>query len=88
VTAINATLSDGHAPIPYLSVTPLPVTGSLPIYATSKDITKVDDACNTLPSNTPNLANYLVVVRRGTCTLKTKLDNITAKGGKYIFIYK
>ncbi|PVF96577.1 subtilisin-like protein [Serendipita vermifera] len=83
----NATLSDGHAPIPYLSVSPFPVTGNLPIYATSKDVNKANDACSSLPSSTPNLANYLVVIRRGGCKIQDKVDNAKAKGAKNIWIY-
>lgn len=85
--AINAVLSDGHAPVPYFSLRPFPVTTSLPIYATSKDITVANDACNALPSSTPNLAGYVVVIRRGGCAIVDKLKNAAAKGGKYFFIY-
>lgn len=83
----NATLNNGHAPISYFSFTPLDIPGSLPIYATSTDITITDDACNPLPSTTPNLAGYVVIIRRGTCTFVTKLANVAAYGAKYALIY-
>ncbi len=38
------------------------------IYATSNDTTIVDDACDALPDDTPDLSPYVVVIRRGTCT--------------------
>ena len=85
---INATLSDGHAAIPYFSLKPIPVTAALPVYATSTDITVPNDACNALPSSTPNLAGYVVVVRRGGCSIAQKLANVAAKGGRYSFVYK
>lgn len=83
----NATLSNGHAPISYFSFTPLPIPGSLPIYATSTNTSVTDDACNPLPSSTPNLANYVVIIRRGTCTFVSKLQNAAAFGAKYFLIY-
>lgn len=41
--------------------------GPLPIYATSNDTTIMDDACYPLPDNTPDLSDFVVIVRRGTC---------------------
>ncbi|PFH48554.1 hypothetical protein AMATHDRAFT_76669 [Amanita thiersii Skay4041] len=76
-----------HDPIPYLSFKPLPIEGSLPIYATSNNTAVADDACNPLPDSTPNLASYLVIVRRGSCNFVKKLGNIAAKGGKVALIY-
>ena len=57
-----------HDPITYFDALPLPVTQTLPIFATSTDTTVVDDACDPLPDSTPDLSKFLVVVRRGTCT--------------------
>ncbi|KAJ7253644.1 peptidase S8/S53 domain-containing protein [Mycena rebaudengoi] len=51
---------------------PLPVTEALPIYATSKDTTIVDDACNPLSASTPDLSKFVVLVRRGTCAFNLK----------------
>lgn len=79
-------LSNGHAPIAYYSLFPLPVPGSHPIYATSTDTSVPDDACNPLPDSTPDLGNYVVLIRRGTCTFLTKLANAAAKGAKYALI--
>ncbi|KAK2464348.1 hypothetical protein APHAL10511_003805 [Amanita phalloides] len=76
-----------HNPIVYSSLSPLPVRGALPIYATSNDTTITNDACNPLPSSTPDLSAYLVIIRRGTCTFVQKLANIAAKGGKVALIY-
>ncbi|KAF9050468.1 peptidase [Panaeolus papilionaceus] len=76
-----------HEPISYYSSDPLPVDGELPIYATSKDSTVVDDACNPLPDDTPDLSKFVVIVRRGSCSFVQKLEHIAAKGGKVSLIY-
>ncbi|KAG8903005.1 hypothetical protein FRB99_003838 [Tulasnella sp. 403] len=83
----TATLSNGHAPIPYSSFTPLNIAGNLPIYAVSTDTSVADDACKALPDSTPDLSKFLVVVRRGSCTFVQKITNIKAKGAKYALIY-
>ena len=71
----NATVVGvAHDPIPYFSTFPFPITNTLPIFATSTDTTVVDDACNALPDSTPDLSNFLVIVRRGTCTFVSCLE--------------
>ncbi|QRW07894.1 pyrolysin [Ceratobasidium sp. AG-Ba] len=85
VTFQNATTSNGRH-ITYSSFFPFNGT-SLPIYATSTNTSIVDDACDPLPSSTPNLANYLVVMRRGTCDNTQKLANAAAFGAKISLIY-
>ncbi|GJJ15901.1 hypothetical protein Clacol_010179 [Clathrus columnatus] len=76
----NATTSDPtHPTISYLSIFPLPFNGSLPIYATSNDTTVIDDACNPLPDDTPDLSKFLVITQ--------KLQNIANKGGDFSFVY-
>ena len=65
----NATVHGvAHAPITYFDALPLPITETLPIFATSTDTTVVDDACDPLPDSTPDLSKFIVIVRRGTCT--------------------
>ncbi|RPD78695.1 subtilisin-like protease [Lentinus tigrinus ALCF2SS1-7] len=84
----NATVHGvAHDPIPYFDALPLPVNATLPVFATSNDTTVVDDACNPLPDDTPDLSGFVVVVRRGTCTFVQKLTNIAAKGGQVSLIY-
>lgn len=60
---------------------------SLPLWAVSKDSTIVDDACEPLPTDTPDLAGKLVLIRRGTCTFDTKAANVAAFGAQYILFY-
>ncbi|TFK92708.1 subtilisin-like protease [Polyporus arcularius HHB13444] len=76
-----------HDPITYFDALPLPVNGTLPLFATSNDTTVVDDACDPLPDDTPDLSGFVVLVRRGTCTFVQKLTNIAAKGGNVTLIY-
>lgn len=76
-----------HNPIPYLEAIPFNVTGDLPIYATSTNTSITDDACSPLPSDTPDLSGYVVILHRGTCAFTQKLANAAAKGGKTFLIY-
>ncbi|KAG8791007.1 hypothetical protein FRC12_010397 [Ceratobasidium sp. 428] len=82
----NATVSTGRQ-IPYYSFLPLNITDGLPMYATSTNTNATDDACNPLPDSTPNLANYVVLIRRGTCAFTQKMGNAAAKGGRFFLIY-
>ncbi|KIJ56962.1 hypothetical protein M422DRAFT_40528 [Sphaerobolus stellatus SS14] len=88
ISVQNATTSDSNHPtVPYFSALPLAIPGTLPLYVVSTDPTVANDACNALPANTPDLSNRLVLVRRGSCTFVTKLQNIAAKGARYSLIY-
>ncbi|KAF3074697.1 Minor extracellular protease vpr [Trichoderma lentiforme] len=58
-----------------------------PVYAVTLDTTIPDDACSPLPDSTPDLSNYIVLVRRGTCTFVQKAQNVAAKGAKYLLYY-
>ncbi|TFK18824.1 peptidase [Coprinopsis marcescibilis] len=71
----------------YFSLKPLSIEGEWPIYVTSNDTTIIDDACDPLPEDTPDLSQFVTLVRRGTCTFVTKLKNIADKGGNYTLIY-
>ncbi|KAG9050739.1 hypothetical protein FS837_002683 [Tulasnella sp. UAMH 9824] len=83
----NVELNNGHSPIPYYSFEPLDVPGSLAIYATSRD-TKVEaDACSSLPDSTPDLSEYVVLIRRGGCNFDDKAANVKAHGAKYVLFY-
>lgn len=60
---------------------------SLPLYAVSMDSAVLDDACNPLPLDTPELSKHIVLIRRGTCTFDTKAANVAAFGARYILFY-
>ncbi|KAF7321903.1 Subtilisin-like protease [Mycena kentingensis (nom. inval.)] len=76
-----------HDPIIYYATFPLPVEDTRPLFATSADPTVVDDACNPLPDDTPDLSGFVVLVRRGTCLFVDKIANIAAKGATVALIY-
>jgi hypothetical protein len=85
--------STGYGPIQYSSLHPYPLPSPFkydtfyPIYAVSTDTGIADDACNPLPTSTPNLIDKIIIVRRGGCAYVQKLQNIGAKGGNMSFIY-
>ena len=87
---MTATLP-GVGSMPYRwndSLSSIPVGDvALPIYATSRDSSIADDACNPLPANTPDLSKFATLVRRGTCDFRVKLENVRAKGGKIVVFY-
>ncbi|KAG9127742.1 hypothetical protein FRC07_010194 [Ceratobasidium sp. 392] len=81
----NATTSTGRG-IPYYSFLPANIPDGLKMYATSSDTSIANDACNPLPASTPNLADYVVVIRRGGCAFTQKLGNAAAFGAKNFLI--
>ncbi|PLW42953.1 hypothetical protein PCASD_04733 [Puccinia coronata f. sp. avenae] len=59
------------------------LSGEYPIYITANSTNVTNDACDELPKHTPNLTNYIVLVRRGTCLIEDKANNLPAKGAKH-----
>ncbi|RDW59406.1 hypothetical protein BP6252_12493 [Coleophoma cylindrospora] len=62
-------------------------TLSAPLYALEFDTTVIDDGCSALPSTTPDLSGYVVLIRRGTCTFDIKLTNVAAYGATKVLLY-
>ncbi|KZZ91714.1 subtilisin-like serine protease PR1C [Moelleriella libera RCEF 2490] len=60
---------------------------TLPAWASNLDPTVPNDGCNPFPANTPDLSKYIVLIRRGTCTFSTKVNNAVAKGAKNVIVY-
>ncbi|KAI1338783.1 subtilisin-like protein [Xylariaceae sp. FL0016] len=60
---------------------------TLPLWAVSNDTEVEDDACDTLPDDTPDLSALMVLIRQGTCAFYQKAQNVAAKGAKYIMLY-
>lgn len=83
----KVTVNGASRSVLYYSLFPLPVAGTLSVYATSTSISVSADACSALPSNTPDLSKRLVIIRRGTCTFAEKLKNVADKGAKVALIY-
>ncbi|KAG8953400.1 hypothetical protein FRC04_002242 [Tulasnella sp. 424] len=80
-------LNNGHSAIPYYSFEPLFVRGSLPIYATSQDTKVTNDACSPLPSSTPDLSKYVVIIRAGGCSFRDKVTHVKDRGAQYALFY-
>ncbi|PHH90041.1 hypothetical protein CDD83_4667 [Cordyceps sp. RAO-2017] len=60
---------------------------SLPLWAGSFDVEAPADGCAPLPSDAPDLKERIVLIRRGSCTFKEKINNARAKGARYILVY-
>ncbi|KAF2796259.1 peptidase [Melanomma pulvis-pyrius CBS 109.77] len=60
---------------------------TVPLYAPTLDTTEAADGCTAFPDSTPDLANYVVLIRRGTCTFDVKVENAVAKGAQRILFY-
>ncbi|RYO97101.1 hypothetical protein DL766_002396 [Monosporascus sp. MC13-8B] len=63
---------------------------SLPLWAVSNSTEAEDDACNPLPDDTPDLADYMVLIREtwSLCGLPDQAENLAAKGARYIMVYR
>ena len=62
-------------------------TVNLPLWAVNYDITDPSNGCAPLPSTTPNLSGYIVLIRRGNCTFVEKAQYAVDKGAKYVLFY-
>ena len=62
-------------------------TVSVPMWALTLDSTVQADGCSPFPANTPDLSQYVVLIRRGQCTFDTKIANGVAHGAKRIMFY-
>jgi subtilisin family serine protease len=60
---------------------------TMPLYATSHDTEVEDDACTPLPDDTPDLTDYVVLIRQGGCGFDEKAANAAAFGAQYVLIY-
>ncbi|PLW33336.1 hypothetical protein PCASD_17993 [Puccinia coronata f. sp. avenae] len=63
------------------------LSGEYPIYLTANSTDDPKDACDELPKHTPNLTDYIVLLRQGTCQFFIKVHNVAAKGAKHIIFY-
>lgn len=59
----------------------------LPLWAPDLDPTSPASGCSPFPEDTPDLSEYIVLVRRGTCLFSQKAQNAVAFGAKYMAIY-
>ncbi|KAM0270464.1 hypothetical protein ACHAQH_009405 [Verticillium albo-atrum] len=61
------------------------ITG-FPIIPITLDASITNDACQ-LPADTPDLSNAVVLVRKGTCNVYVKQDNVEKFGARWILLY-
>lgn len=64
-----------------------PEQASLPLWALSLNTTVTADGCEPFPDDTPDLSEYLLLLRQGGCTYEDKAENALAKGAKAIVEY-
>ncbi|CAJ2510277.1 Uu.00g061770.m01.CDS01 [Anthostomella pinea] len=60
---------------------------TLPLWTPSFDVTDPAMACEAFPADTPNLSEYIVLIRRGTCTFVEKVTFAAQAGAKYVMFY-
>ncbi|KAG6364926.1 hypothetical protein INS49_006530 [Diaporthe citri] len=60
---------------------------TLPLWSVNFDTADPANACTALPADSPDLSEYIVLVRRGSCTFVQKLQNVAAKGARYVIVY-
>ncbi|KAI9148487.1 Minor extracellular protease vpr [Paramyrothecium foliicola] len=58
------------------------------LWATSYNLSDTMDACEPLPENTPNLSEYIVLVRRGACEVTQQAQNVANHGTRFLIIYE
>lgn len=66
--------------------TPLWNITGLAIKPISLDTSIPNDACS-LPDDTPDLSNFVVLVRKGSCNVYTKQANLEKFGARWILLY-
>ncbi|KAI1434894.1 peptidase S8/S53 domain-containing protein [Xylaria sp. CBS 124048] len=60
---------------------------NLPLWAPNFNTADSSQACQPLPSDTPDLSAKIVLIRRGDCKFIDKAANAAAKGAKYVLFY-
>ena len=60
---------------------------TLPLYAVSYDTSVPADGCTPFPTDTPDLSDYVALVRREGCTFDVKAQNAASSGAKYVMYY-
>lgn len=60
---------------------------SQPLWAVSDNATNAADACYDLPTDTPDLSSYIILIRRGGCPYTTKARNVAKYGASNILFY-
>lgn len=59
----------------------------LPLWSPSDDPVDPAGGCDPYPADTPDLSDYIVLIRRGSCTFVQKAENAAAAGARYIMFW-
>ena len=69
----------------YFSANPFPSGGPYSIYITATtEANLTADACEPLPPNTPDLSKFVVLTKRESCPINSKIKNLEKAGAKLI----
>lgn len=61
---------------------------TLPLWASSHNSSVEDDACSSLPADTPDLSNFIVLIRMGTaCDTYDQMGNVSVFNAQYVLFY-
>ncbi|KAL0930014.1 serine endopeptidase [Colletotrichum truncatum] len=72
---------------PWTPATPGRFPAFLILQTSSLNMTVQDDACTALPANSRFDDNAVVLTRRGGCKFSVKMENLVAKGARYVLLY-
>ena len=72
--------------LPARETLPIEISG-LPLYALDFNTSNPADGCSPLPANTSNLTGQIILIRRGTCTFVSKIENVQQLGAKHVIFY-
>ncbi|KAK2759501.1 hypothetical protein FQN54_002980 [Arachnomyces sp. PD_36] len=83
--------ADGSDATSFLWTPPDPPSfsnGTYPLYAFNYNTTAADDACLPLPANTPDMSEYLVLIRVAeTCQALSQMKNLADAGVRFLMFY-
>lgn len=82
--SVNGTKDE---PFVFTPVQPSWADVTLPLWSVGFNSSDIANGCEAYPDDTPNLAGYIVLIRRGTCTFEAKVAFAAAKGAKYVLFY-
>ncbi|KAH7304020.1 peptidase S8/S53 domain-containing protein [Stachybotrys elegans] len=58
-----------------------------PLWATGYNLSTTVDGCEPLSDDTPDLSQYVVLLRRADCSYSDQAQNVADKGAKFLIIY-
>ncbi|OAV90442.1 hypothetical protein PTTG_12126 [Puccinia triticina 1-1 BBBD Race 1] len=67
--------------------TAMDLPGEYPVYMTANSTDATRDACDELLKHTPDLTNYIVLIKQGDCSYSDQAKRVVAKGARQILFY-